>query len=122
MSTHRAAHRGIASGRLRKRIEKKTNDMLEFEYARSALRNGLAQEAKLGVNPFKFGLIGATDAHTSLATTREDNFFGKNTPGEPAADRWSHVFMKGQTGEDTTYYNYETLSVEEVLNGRRNRI
>lgn len=91
-------------------VEKKTNDMLEFEYARSALRNGLAQEAKLGVNPFKFGLIGATDAHTSLATTREDNFFGKNTPGEPTAERWSHVFMKGQTGDDTSYFNWETLA------------
>jgi hypothetical protein len=91
-------------------LEKKTNDMLEFEYARSALRNGLAQEAKLGVNPFKFGLIGATDAHTSLATTREDNFFGKNTSGEPAADRWSHVFIKGKTGDDTTYFNWETIA------------
>ncbi len=91
-------------------LEKKTNDMLEFEYARSALRNGLAQEAKLGVNPFKFGMIGATDAHTSLATTREDNFFGKNTPGEPAAERWGHVFMKGKTGDDTSYYTWETLA------------
>ena len=91
-------------------LEKKTNDMLEFEYARSALRNGLAQEAKLGVNPFKFGMIGATDAHTSLATTREDNFFGKNTPGEPTAKRWAHVFMKGKTGDDTSYYTWETLA------------
>lgn len=90
--------------------QKKTQDMLEFEYARSALRNGLAQEAKFGVNPFKFGMVGSTDAHTSLATTREDNFFGKTPSSEPAADRWSHVFMKGQTGVDTTYYNYETLA------------
>jgi hypothetical protein len=91
-------------------IERKTPDMLEFEYARSALKNGLALEAELGANPFKFGMVGATDAHTSLATTREDNFFGKNPLSEPAADRWSHVFMKGQTGDDTTYYNYETLA------------
>jgi hypothetical protein len=90
--------------------QKKTQEMLEFEYARSALMNGLAQEKKLGVNPFKFGLIGATDAHTSLATAREDNFFGKNPAGEPSAGRWDHVFMKGQTGDDTTYYNWETLA------------
>ena len=37
---------------------------LQFEYARSALKNGLKMEAKLGVNPFKIGLIGSTDAHT----------------------------------------------------------
>jgi hypothetical protein len=91
-------------------VEAKTPDMLPKEYARSALKIGLAQEAKLGVNPFKFGLIGATDAHTSLATAREDNFFGKNPASEPSADRWEHVFMKGATGEDTTYYNWETLA------------
>src|SRR5210317_58640 len=55
----------------------KTPDMLPREYAREALKGGLAYEARLGVNPFKFGLIGSTDAHTSLATTTEDNFFGK---------------------------------------------
>jgi hypothetical protein len=91
-------------------LQKKTSDMLPFEYARSALRLGLEQEAKLKVNPFKFGMIGATDSHTSLATAREDNFFGKNPAGEPAKSRWDHVFMKGQTGEDTTYYNWETLA------------
>ena len=91
-------------------VEAKTPDMLPFEYTRSALQIGLDQEQKLGVNPFKFGLIGATDAHTSLATTREDNFTGKNTAGEPSAGRWSHVFMKGATGDDTTYYNWETLA------------
>ncbi len=90
-------------------VERKTNDMLEFEYGRSALRLGLAQEERLGVNPFKFGLIGATDAHTSLATTREDNFFGKSPPAEPAPGRWEHVFMEGQQ-EGTTYYTWETLA------------
>ena len=91
-------------------MEKKTSAMLPFEYARSALRLGLEQEAKLDVNPFKFGMIGATDAHTSLATAREDNFFGKNPASEPAKSRWDHFLMKGQTGEDTTYYNWETLA------------
>jgi hypothetical protein len=91
-------------------VEKKTPDMLPYEYARSALKLGLEQEQKLGVNPFKFGMVGSTDAHTSLATTREDNFFGKNPSSEPTADRWEHVFMKGESGDDTTYYNYETLA------------
>ena len=66
--------------------EPKTPDMLPREYAREALKRGLAYDAKLGVNPFKFGLIGSTDAHTSLATTTEDNFFGKVAAVEPTAD------------------------------------
>ena len=87
----------------------KTVDMLPYEYARNALRLGLQQEERLGANPFKFGLIGSTDSHTSLVTTREDNFFGKNPASEPSADRWNHVFMKGEQ-EGTTVYNWETLA------------
>ncbi len=64
----------------------KTPDMLPREYTREALKRGLAYEAALGVNPFKFGLIGSTDAHTSLSTTTEDNFFGKVAAVEPTAD------------------------------------
>jgi len=87
----------------------KTKEMLPYEYARSALRLGLQQEKKLGVNPFKFGMVGSTDAHTSLATTREDNFFGKTPAAEPAAKRWGHLFMKGKQ-EGTSYYTWETLA------------
>ena len=50
-----------------------------YEYARSALLVGLDLKVKLGVNPFKFGMIGATDAHTGLATADEDNWWGKHT-------------------------------------------
>ena len=59
--------------------EVKKPEMLEFEYARSALRNGLKMEAELGVNPYKFGLVGSTDAHTGLPAVEEDNFFGKTS-------------------------------------------
>jgi hypothetical protein len=64
----------------------KTPDMLPREYAREAFKRGLAYEAQLGVNPFKFGLIGSTDSHTGLATSQEDNFFGKAAALEPTAD------------------------------------
>jgi hypothetical protein len=64
----------------------KTPDMLRREYTREALKRGLAYETKLGANPFKFGLIGSTDAHTGLVTTTEDNFFGKVAVLEPSAD------------------------------------
>ena len=64
----------------------KTPDMLPREYTRETFKRGLAYEAKLGVNPFKFGLIGSTDMHTGLVTTTEDNFFGKVAVLEPSAD------------------------------------
>jgi Protein of unknown function (DUF3604) len=67
-------------------LNPKEPEMLPHEYARSALKLGLEQEAKVGVNPFKFGMIGATDSHTSLASTREENFFGKFAGTEPAND------------------------------------
>ena len=38
--------------------ERKTPEMLPGEYARSGLKRGLELEAKLGVNPYKFGLGG----------------------------------------------------------------
>ena len=68
--------------------------MLEFEYTRSALRNGLKMEAELGVNPYKFGLVGSTDAHTGLAAVEEENFFGKTSSSEPSPDRATHPFVK----------------------------
>ena len=70
-----------------------TPAMLPREYAREALKSGLQYEQKLGVNPFKFGMIGSTDSHTGLATTTEDNFFGKIAPLEPSAnpDRFNEV-------------------------------
>jgi hypothetical protein len=71
----------------------KTNEMLEFEYARSALKNGLKLEAQLGVNPYKFGLIGSSDAHTGLAAMEEENFFGKTTPQEPSPERTQATFV-----------------------------
>ena len=36
-------------------------------YVRYALTEGLAEEARLGVNPFKFGLMASTDTHNGLA-------------------------------------------------------
>jgi Protein of unknown function (DUF3604) len=67
--------------------ENKKPDMFAGEYVREALKRGLAIEARTGVNPYKFGVIGSTDSHTSLATADEDNFFGKHSGGEPNAKR-----------------------------------
>ncbi|MEP1930661.1 MAG: DUF3604 domain-containing protein [Roseibium sp.] len=79
--------------------EAKTDDMLQYEYAREALKNGLVLEAKLGTNPYKFGFTGATDSHTSLSTAEENNFFGKHAGTEPSPTRLQHPFMKNEIGE-----------------------
>ena len=79
--------------------EAKTDDMLAYEYAREALKNGLVLEKKLGTNPYKFGFTGATDSHTSLSTAEENNFFGKHTGYEPSSERLSHPFMITENGE-----------------------
>ncbi len=76
----------------------KTNDMLAGEYAREALKNGLAIEARLGTNPYKFGVVGSTDSHTGLATAQEDNFFGKHSGAEPKPSRMGHPFLKNEKG------------------------
>ena len=68
----------------------KTNDMLQYEYGRSALQVGLRLEDKIGVNPYKFGMIGSTDSHTGLATADNDNFFGKFPGSEPTIDRFTN--------------------------------
>ena len=95
--------------------EPKTRDMLPREYARTALGRGLKYESELGVNPFKFGMIGSTDTHTSLATTEENNYFGKATPGEPSKDpaRFEEKItgvMQQPDGPDITMRHYQTLA------------
>ncbi len=79
--------------------ELKKPEMLQYEYARSGLELGLKLEKELGVNPFKFGMIGSTDSHTSLATAEEDNFFGKHSGAEPSPTRAMHPFMQSTDGK-----------------------
>ena len=86
--------------------ELKTNDMLAGEYAREALKRGLAIEERLGTNPYKFGLIGSTDSHTSLATAEENNFFGKNSTDEPTGIERGKIRLK-KIG-DGELMNWET--------------
>jgi len=84
--------------------------MLQYEYARTALQIGMQLEQKFGTNPYKFGMIGSTDAHNSLATTREENFFGKATHLEPERDRWEHVIIGSLAGDPKlSSYSYESI-------------
>jgi len=87
--------------------EAKSDEMLQYEYAREALKNGLVLEEKLGTNPYKFGLVGATDSHTSMTSAEEENFMGKHTGYEPSPDRINHPFQKTEAG---TRYAWQMVS------------
>jgi hypothetical protein len=77
---------------------KKSDEMLEFEYGRSALKLGLNYQKRFGVNPYRFGMIGSTDSHTSLTGAEENNFFGKHAGSEPSPDRMEHTFIDNENG------------------------
>jgi hypothetical protein len=74
--------------------EAKKPEMLQWEYARAALKTGLKLQRKLGVNPYKFGMVGSTDAHTAMPAVEEENFFGKHSGVEPEPHRWEHVVIQ----------------------------
>ncbi|MCP4259702.1 MAG: DUF3604 domain-containing protein [Planctomycetes bacterium] len=87
--------------------EVKKQKMLQYEYARSALKTGLTLEKKLGVNPFKFGMAAGTDAHTALAAVAENNFFGKHSGVEPDPHRWEHVVIKSSLDPSLTTLGWQ---------------
>lgn len=91
----------------------KTAEMLPGEYAREALKRGLEFEKELGVNPFKFGMIGSTDSHTSLSTPDEDNFFSKATPAEPNAGNYRYngdIIQKYPGVKDVSVASFESTA------------
>lgn len=72
----------------------KKPEMIQYEYAREALKNGLSLESRFGSNPYKFGMIGSTDTHTGMSAAEEENFFGKHSLLEPEPERWKHLMAK----------------------------
>jgi len=91
-----------------------TKDMMPTNYLRAGLMRGLEQEAKLGVNPFKFGFVGSTDVHNSLTAIEEDNFFGKMPYQEPSPHRWDHVSKvsswDASLGPERTRYTWHYMA------------
>jgi hypothetical protein len=85
----------------------KEDDMLQYEYARTALQTGMQLEQKLGVNPYQFGMIGSTDSHTGLATAEEENFFGKHSGVEPGPERYKHPMAEAPSGR---YESWDMVS------------
>ena len=60
----------------------------EADYARSALLRGLQVKGKVGVNPYKFGMIGSTDIHTGMSDVQESRFMGKLVMDEPLSEHY----------------------------------
>ncbi len=84
-----------------------TPDMFGGNYVREALKRGLTIEARTGVNPYRFGMVGSTDAHTGLATADENNFFGKHTGNEPGPKR---VMSPQNLGTEQGRFGYHYLA------------
>jgi hypothetical protein len=85
--------------------EAKTPEMLKTEYAREALKLGLAEADRLGVNPFKFGMIGSTDSHNAIPSTREENWFGKIHFVEPSDHRKDGIFIESAIDPQYSIYD-----------------
>ncbi|MGL6209922.1 MAG: DUF3604 domain-containing protein, partial [Paracoccaceae bacterium] len=95
--------------------EAKTPDMLAGEYVRSGLLRGLLLEKELGVNPFKFGLVGATDTHNGLTTVDDDNFFSKFVSYEPGPERSTHLSKaNAELGLDRWGWQYSSAGLTAV--------
>ncbi len=83
----------------------KTPGMYRAEYWREALKSGLRLEAALGANPFKYGANGATDTHTGLSTSDDENFWGKFKTVEPSPTRWKPAILGA--GKPGAMYGWE---------------
>ncbi len=69
------------------------------DYIRPALKRGLSLESKIGINPYRFGMIGSTDTHTGLSTVEEGNFGGKMAhESTPQSKRRSDDSRSGRSG------------------------
>jgi len=87
--------------------ELKSQEMLQYEYAREALKTGLKLDRKLGINPYRVGMIGSTDSHTSMATAEEENFFGKHSGVEPEKNRWEHTVISSTLDPDLAIMGWQ---------------
>ncbi|MEH6519034.1 MAG: DUF3604 domain-containing protein [Halioglobus sp.] len=87
--------------------ELKEDSMFQFEYTREALKTGLKLKKSLGVNPYRFGMAGGTDSHTSLTAVEEENFFGKHSGVEPEPHRWEHTVISSPLDPDLTILGWQ---------------
>ena len=88
----------------------KGEGQIEFEYARSALRLGLAEAGRLGVNPFQFGMIGSSDAHTALAAVAEDDYWGKAATLEPGPRSRNSTILPADEGSAILFGTWDFVA------------
>lgn len=89
---------------------RETDAMKGAEYVREALKQGLLIEQQRGINPYQFGVIGSTDAHTGLSAVEEDNFWGKHSGNEPRPERLEQITRRSPHDADTYRIGWEYQS------------
>ncbi len=94
-------------------------------YVREALQNGLKIEEEIGVNPYKFGLIGASDSHNAGGPVEEDHFFGKTGLVDGTPDRRRAFVVPGEddlTGAAaSSFFQWSAAGLAGVWAERNNR-
>ncbi len=119
---------GELSAKDREYIEKNRQRVAKVgDYARSALLRGMVVEARIGANPYKFGMIGSTDSHTAMASAEETNFHGKMAldstpetkkediiPGTPGWDMGAAGLVAVWARENTRASLFEAMKKKEV--------
>ena len=72
---------------------------------------GLTIGDRTGTNPYQFGMIGSSDAHTGFAAVAEDDFWGKFSVYEPGLLRLTHKpIEEGKNGKAYDLWAYETVA------------
>ncbi len=78
------------------------------DFVRGGLQRGIAMEAELGVNPFKYGFIGGTDNHNGLmSAVAEDSFIGAHGPEDGTVER-------RRTGDVLGWIDGKDLSIGSI--------
>lgn len=91
------------------------NTGLKGSFARPALKQGLDRQAKLGVNPFKVGLIGSTDSHIGLSSVDEEGYLGKQGALRVASAMWNAAGIAGVwASENTRQAIFDAMQRREV--------
>jgi hypothetical protein len=68
-------------------------------YVRAALKTGLEIQDKVGVNPYKYGMVGASDSHNGAGSYEEDNYHSKVGIRDGLPELRGSIPPKGQTWE-----------------------
>ena len=103
--------------------------VVETNYVRNAFSNGLVLEKKLGINPFKYGVVGGGDIHTSIVSHEEYSHTGEhnlkssspkarlliNAPNEPSKIEQGTAGLSNVWAEENTRESiYDAMARKET--------